>query len=182
MVEKNEGPGNNQNSIAGEIMSDSRETPEGSAVPVDAMVEDAIVKVSAGASSDTLVGIRSVMSADPVENMDDARVRALMSKMNINERKAVKGRIEEVIVRRYIKRLREVVDILCDCMPLGVKKPKLCDVRSNRGVRLIDPDVLDLETSITLHIKGVICKISVEEDGVKMYVKISDTEFVLYCE
>jgi hypothetical protein len=175
MAEKIEEPGNHQDSTAGEIVLDS-------AIPVEIMVEDEIAKASLGVLSDTLVGVSSVMSADPVEEMDNAKARALISKMNVNERKAVKGRIEEVLKEVYVRGLRDVVGLLGNCMPSGVKKPKLCDISSSRGVRLIDPDALDPETSLTLHIKKVICKISVEEYGVKMYVNLLDTGFVLYCE
>ncbi len=132
--------------------------------------------------SDTLVDTPLVISADPVdEDVDDDWAKAQIGKMNENERLALKGRIEKILMARRVRGLNEVVDIIGDCMPDGVRKPELCNKDSSRVVQVVEDDVKDSAMVIDFMIMGMPNKISIEENGVRIYVNFGP-KYVLYAE
>lgn len=169
--------------VAGEIDCDPSDTLKGLAIPVDIMVEDEIVMADiVSGTADSHIE-PSVVTDEPGVIRQNVRSITLCSRMTVNEREVVKNQIEDVIFKRLVRGLEEIVDILSEFMPTGIRKPKLCngDPRHNICCRF-EKDLLDIEeVTINFRVKGMDCKIIVEDDGVEMYVSIGP-KYVLYCK
>lgn len=171
----------------GEIDTDPAKTMNVAVTP-DELVSASttgVVSGAIGSSRDdlfnTLVNVPLVISADPVEDVDDEWARAQIGKMSDRERVVLKARIEEALRERRVRGLVEVVDIVSDCMPDGVRKPVLCDEDSSRVVQVVEADVNDPEMVIDFHIMGMPNKIVIEENSVRIYVSFGP-KFILYAK
>lgn len=124
----------------------------------------------------------SVISEDPVdEDVDEKWAKAQIGMMNEAERSNLMERIEEMLHKKQPRGLNEVVDLVGECMPDGVKKPKLCDKESSRVIQVVEDEVPDQDMIIDFNIMGMPNKMFVGENGVKIYVSFG-SKYVLYAK